>query len=319
MPHRRFDPLLHDLELSCQGTFYPAGFPLRLATNSDHVLEAASESWRYWEREFDVEPITFRVAIHAEGELASEPVFRMQEHLLHVVSDQQNFAAADTRSLFAAFHLSEKTAADRAWLRWFYLEAMAYFLLCQRYTAAVHAACVARSGAGLMLCGHSSSGKSTLAFACARAGWTYVADDCIWLLPESTDRLAIGKPHQVRFRHDAPLLFPELAGYVARTRPNGKLSIEVPTSLFPGFATAKRAPIAGMVFLDRESAGAPGVEAMPSHDAVELLLRDMPSYGAQVNAMHERTLGALRGVPAWRMRYRTVEEGIGLLAGIGPG
>ena len=316
---KRFDPLLRDIELPCQAMFYPAGFPLHLSTNSHHVLEAANESWRYWEREFDVEPITFRVVIGPEGDLAGEPVFRMQEHLLHVVSDAHNFGAADTRALFAALHLSEKTAADHGWLRWFYLEAMAYFLLSQRYVAAVHAACVARDGAGLMLCGKSSSGKSTLAFACARAGWTYVADDCIWLLPESTDRIAIGKPHQVRFRHDAPLLFPELAGYVARTRPNGKLSIEVPTSLFPGMATAKRAPIAGLVFLDRENAGAPHAEPMASQDAVDLLLRDMPSYGPEVNAMHERTLGALRDVPAWRMRYRTVEEGVGLLAGIGRG
>ena len=119
-------------------------------------------------------------------------------------------------------------------MRWFYLEAMAYLLLTQRYVVSVHAACVAYDGAGILICGKSGSGKSTLSFACARAGFTYVSDDSTWFLTGSEDRVAIGKPHQLRFRHDVARHFPELAGYIASAHPNGKLSIEVPTSLFPG-------------------------------------------------------------------------------------
>ena len=193
---------------------------------------------------------------------------------------------------------------------------MAYMLLTQRYVVSLHAACVASDGAGILICGKSGSGKSTLSFACARAGFTYVSDDCTWLLAESEDRTAIGKPHQVRFRHDVARHFPEFAGYPANAHPNGKLSIEVPTSLFPAVHTAGRCPIRCLVFLDRESDGPARVERMPAADAVEALLADLPSYGAEVNAMHEETIHRLVSLPAWQLRYRTLEDAVRLLSGL---
>jgi hypothetical protein len=312
----RIDPLLCDFDLALSGTFHPAGFPLHISTNSRHVLEAGAESWAPFAREFDTPPLEFRVVVEPEGELAAEPTFRKQRHLLSFVSDAHNFATGDCVTLSASFHLSEATAADRAGLRWFFLEAMAYMLLTQRYLVSLHAACVATNGAGILLCGKWAAGKSTLSFACARAGFTYVSDDCTWLLTGSKDPIAIGKPHQVRFRHDAVRLFPELAGFPAREHPNGKLSIELPTSLFPAIHTAVRSPIRCLAFLDREGAGPAEAERMPAADAAERLLADLPSYGAEVNAIHESTIHHLAGLPAWQVRYRTLEDGIRLLSEI---
>jgi hypothetical protein len=313
---KRIDPLLCDLDLALSGTFYPTGFPLRIATNSRHVLEAAAESWAPFAREFDTPPLEFRVVVEPEGELAAEPTFRKQRHLLSFVSDAHNFATGDCLTLSASFHLSDKTAAHHAWLRWFFLESMTYMLLTQRYVVSLHAACVASDGAGILICGKSASGKSTLSFACARAGFTYVSDDCTWLLAGSEDRWAIGKPHQVRFRHDAARHFPELEGYLASVRPNGKLSIEVPTSLFPAVRTASRCPIRCLVFLDRQSEGPARIERMCPADAAASLLADMPSYGAEVNAMHEKTIHRLAVLPAWHLRYRALEDAIRLLSEI---
>jgi hypothetical protein len=42
----------------------------------------------------------------------------------------------------------------------------------------------------------------------------------------------------------------------------------------------------------------------------------LPTYGPEVNAMHEKTIGALAGVPSWRMHYRTLDEALQLLSGI---
>jgi hypothetical protein len=310
----RIDPLLCDLDLARSGTFYPAGFPLHIATNSRHVMEAASESWAPCRRAFDTPPLEFRVVVEPEGDLAQEPTFRMQGHLLSFVSDAHNFATGDSRTLTASFHLAEATAADYPWLRWFYLEAMTYLLLTQRYVVSIHAACVATNGAGILICGKSTSGKSTLSFACARAGFTYVSDDSTWFLTGSEDRIAIGKPHQVRFRHDVARHFPELAGYIASTHPNGKLTIEVPTSLFPAIRTADRCPIRCLVFLDRESGGPARLGPMPYADAVASLLADMPSYGPEVNATQERTIHSLAALPSWQLTYRTFDEAIRLLS-----
>jgi hypothetical protein len=313
---KRIDPLLCDLDLALSGTFHPAGFPLHIATNSPHVMEAAAESWAPIRCEFDTPPMEFRVVVEPDGELAAEPKFRKQLHLLSLVSDAHNFATGDSRTLSASFHLAAATAADRDWLRWFYLEAMAYLLLTQRYVVSVHAACVAYNGAGILICGKSGSGKSTLSFACARAGFTYVSDDSTWFLTGSEDRVAIGKPHQLRFRHDVAQHFPELAGYIASAHPNGKLSIEVPTGLFPAVRTANRCPIHCLVFLDRESEGRARVELMRYEDVVAALLADMPSYGAEVNAAQENTIYSVAALPSWQLTYRTLEDAIRLLSEI---
>src|ERR1035441_11040833 len=92
MRPKRIDPLLCDLDLALSGTFHPAGFPLRIATNSPHVLAAAAESWAAFDREFDMPLMEFRVVVEAAGDLAREPRFRKQLHLLSFVSDANNFA-----------------------------------------------------------------------------------------------------------------------------------------------------------------------------------------------------------------------------------
>jgi len=310
----RFDPLLRDLSMAHTAVFYPVGFPLQLATNSKDVLEAAAESWDAWEPRFETDPVLLRVLVEPGGPLASQPRFRMQRHLIHAVSDAENFATADARSLFASICVSERTAADHSWLRWFFLESMGYLLLSQRYLTAIHAACIARQGSGILLSGVSGAGKSTLAFACARAGFDYVADDCTWLLNKAADRVAIGRPQQIRFRDDAAQHFPELEGWVARARPNGKISIEVPTREFPYITTATQCPIGHIVFLRRDAEGPARLECVSREQTLELLLRDLPSYGDEVYAMHQATVERLTEVPALRMHYRSLEDGVRLLS-----
>ena len=140
---------------------------------------------------------------------------------------------------------------------------VAYLMLGQRQVVMVHAGCVARNGSGVLLCGASESGKSTLAYACARAGWTWIADDCTCLLPDSPERIAIGRTRQARFRVDAPALFPELEQFTARERPTGKIGIEVDMSALPGIRTAARTPIGALAFLERR----PGPAICATHFA----------------------------------------------------
>jgi hypothetical protein len=310
---KRVDPQLRDIELSLTGTYFPAGFRLKIATNSRDVLEAAEESWGLYRQEFECQPLEFNVVVQPDGGLAPQPTFRMQRHLFSVVSDAHNYAIADPRAWFVSIWISEKTAADHAWLRWFYVESLAYLMLAQRYVVPIHAACVAREGAGILVCGQSGAGKSTLSFACARAGWTYLSDDCTWLLAKSQDRIAIGKPHQLRFRHDGPRIFPELEGLDTSARPNGKLTIEVPTANFPQIRTASRCPIGGLVFLDRSSGGRPRCERILPSEATDQLLSDLATYGPEVDAMHERAVRSLEGLPAWSLHYESLEDGVRLL------
>jgi len=305
--------MLADIDLPLEGSFYPAGFALHLATNSRDVMEAAHEAWGAWDQMFNTEPLNFRVVVQAQGEASAAPAYRVQAGLLSFVADSHNFATADIARLTAGFFLSEKTAADHTLLRWLFLDAMAYMLLTQRYVVSLHAACIARDGAGTLLCGNSGAGKSTLSVACARAGFTFLSDDCTWVRTGTDTPLAIGKPHQARLRGDAARHFPELEGFPARTLPNGKLSMEVPTSLLAGVRTMRQVAVDRLVFLSRGGEGAARVERMASDEVAALLLEDLPSYGDEVNAMHERTVGMLARLPAWRLNYSTLDEAIRLL------
>jgi hypothetical protein len=52
---------------------------------------------------------------------------------------------------------------------------------------------------------------------------------------------------------------------------------------------------------------------MAPDEAAALLLRDLPSYGPEVNAAHERTVRNLAGLPAWRLTYSELHDAIRLL------
>jgi energy-coupling factor transporter ATP-binding protein EcfA2 len=316
MEGRRFDPLLRDLELPFAATFFPVGFPLHLVSNSRDVVDAGAESWGMWAQEFFTRPVEMRVVVEAAGDLSPRPRFRMQGHLIHVVGDAYNFGIADTNALFASIWVSQQTAQDHTWLRWFFVESIAYLLLAQRHLVAIHAACIARNGAGILLTGPSGAGKSTLAFACACAGFTYLGDDCTWLLSGSADRTALGRPHVARLREDSARFFPEIAAWTPRARPTGTIAIEVPTAGLPGIATAVRCTVRYIVFLARGSGGPARLETVAPAETLPLLLRDMPSYGEEVNMIHRRTVETLVGAPALRLHYDSLEDGVRLLSSI---
>ena len=307
------DVLRLDTELPLEGTYYPIGFRLHVATNSHDVLRAAEESWGGNQQEYECEAIEYRVQVAQEGEATGIPVHRAQEHLYSVVSDPHNFAQIDRERLFASFFVSQATAADHTGLQWHYLESLAYMLLAQRYVAPVHSACVARNGRGLMLTGASGAGKSTLSFACARAGWTFVSDDCVFLLVESGTRIAIGRPRHARFRIDAPGLFPELEGYAAHARPGGKISIEAAMTVFPEIRTAANAVVETVVLLDRQETAEPSLKIIDAEEALVVLSRGGPNYGPKVNGLHERTIRRLADVPAYRLQYSELKDALRLL------
>jgi serine kinase of HPr protein (carbohydrate metabolism regulator) len=308
------DPMGEHVLLPIRHMFHPHGFPVEIATNSPAVIEAARESWGSSPREFERAPIRIRVLVEEGGsDPAPEPAYRSQRGLMLIVSDRHNFACCDLLSRFGWCHTSTNMLADRGWFRWFFLEAMVYLLLVQDDVVAVHAACVARNGRGVLLCGASGAGKSSLAFACAQSGWTYVSDDSTLLLQGSGDREALGKPHQFRFRPEAVELFPEIEGRAACIRPNGKPTVEVPVSAIPQVSTASRCRIERVVFLNRRSTGGALARPLTSQEALDRLLLEVPAYSEEVWRRHRDTVATLVSAPAYELQYRTFAQALPLL------
>ena len=308
------DPLAEHVPLPLQKTFYAFGFPVEIATNSPEVLEAARESWGFFRPEFERAPIRIRVLVHNDGrEPAPEPVFRAQSGQMLIVSDRYNFGCCNLRSRFGWCHIATNMLADRGWFRWFFLEVMVYTLLNQDDVISIHAACVARGGRGVLLCGESGAGKSMLAFACAKAGWTYLADDATILIQGSRERVALGKPFQFRFRPEAVELFPEIEGHAACIKPNGKPTVEVAISAVPRIATAMRCGIERIVFLDRRRGGCVGARPIAPEEALERLLGELPVFSEEVHRRYRETVATLITAPAYELEYESFTDAIPLL------
>jgi hypothetical protein len=307
-----FDPLLASAELPLRAVLYPLGFPLEIQTNSERVIEAARESWSQFEQEFDTRPVRLAIGVAESGDtqgIVKPPVFRSREHLLTIVLDSDNFLSCDLVGGFAFGWLSPAVLADIAALRYFFLEAAVLVLVDQLYLAPVHGALVVRNGQGVLLCGDSHAGKSTLAYACARAGWTFVSDDCAYLSRHRTDRYGIGNPHGIRLRDGARRLFPELADRLVLKRPNGKVGIEIPTNEL-GIATALGSEIHHMVFLNRKGPPSPRLAVFSKSEAADWL--EMHThYGVDLVKQERReAYRRLLKAGVWQLEYSNLDQAI---------
>ena len=309
---RLYDPLLYRAHLPYAGRYYPYGFPVDVAGNAREVLDAAHESFGAYAPRYDRPPLRVHVMV-AEGSagLPPAPVLRGQRNLLTWVSDPENFAVVDWRQRFGYSCVTRATLADRVFFRWHFLDALIYMLLELNYIVSLHAACVAWDGAGVLLFGESGVGKSTLTYACARRGWTYISDDAASVVGDG-GRTVIGEPHHLRFRADAPDLFPELRGRTVGYQLDHKPTIEVLTADLP-IRTAPECRVERIAFLDRRPGGPAGAAPIGREETIERLLQDMPMFDPELNAQRTRVVEAIAEAPAFVLRYSNYEEAALLL------
>jgi hypothetical protein len=308
------DPVLSAFELPFRRTFYPLGFPLELETNSADVIAAASEGWGAFEPMFDEAPVRLCLGVlEGSGDaLPLESVVRSREHIMSIIADPENFLICDFNHGYAFGWVTQSTATDHPLLRYRILLAGGGTLVEQRAFAALHGAMVVRNGKGVMLAGDSFAGKSTLAYACARTGWTYVSDDGAFVVRDRADRFVVGDPHSIRFRPDAPQLFPELTDHLLTIRPNGKVAIEVPTREL-GLEIAPGCNVDHVVYLNRDKAVPAGLRQL-SKDQVREEWSKYTCFGtketrATQRRCHERVLSA----QLWEMQYADLDDAVARL------
>jgi hypothetical protein len=312
------DLFVHDVALPLRETFFPLGFPVEVATNSDAVLDAARESWGYLPLIYLESPITLSLAVneHADPRMPPRPKFRSHLHLMSIVSDAQNQVVCDFSRGCAAGWITRPVAENTGFLRLRFLESSVMATLVAAHLAPMHVGLVARGGAGIALCGDSFAGKSTLAYACARSGWTFVSDDGTFLLRNRAGRYAVGNPHNIRFRPDAKFLFPELADFEVAPRHNGALGIEARTSELP-VETAHGCSIDHLVFLRRTRSGRASMNRFPESDALRWLEKT-PVYGpVETQASQRQAYRRLLGAGIWELHYSDLPAALQLLDQLG--
>jgi hypothetical protein len=158
----------------------------------------------------------------------------------------------------------------------------------------------------VLLCGDSGAGKTSLAYTCARKGWTYVADDASYLIRPGADRRIIGRPHQIRFRVSAAELFPELARYSPVLRANGNFDLELNTAQLGLHHMAVETRAEYLVFVNRE--GPDGIRPIDP-DFVREWLESVACVGGEdLREKQRQSLRTLLHLPAVELCYQDAQQ-----------
>ncbi len=311
-----FDPFQYSVELPLEITLHPLGCEMHLQTNSPEIVQAVEESWREFPALFKGTPMNVRVAVSGDQQAACATglIWRAQGHLLAMQADQNNFAICDLDRGFAFSWLTPATARDHEFVRYFFLDTIVQVLSWQTHlTPRIHASCVARNGRGVLLCGESGAGKSCLAYACARRGWSFITDESAAVVRGSQERITLGKPRQMHFRDTAAQIIPELQGRLAKRNAVGKISIEVHTSELPDIQTAFQCSVAAVLFLNRHAGGPARLLPLSAEDAFSRLERDLPLFQEPLHEKNRASLRYLVAAGAFELCYRDFAEAVTLL------
>jgi hypothetical protein len=305
--------VLSDIVMPYRSTFFPLGFPLEIITNSPDVLEAAEQSWGKFLCRFDAPPLLLRLGVTSHPQEYPSPppapLCRIQGHLLSHIADQYNFLSCDLNSGFAFGWVTEKTAKSVLYLRYHILEAAALSMLAATHASALHAACVTSHGLGMLLCGDSGAGKSSLAFAGARSGWAFTCDDASYLLFDRNVPLIAGNCYQFRLRDSGTQLFPELDGRPITPRAAGKPSLEIPTAELPDIVTSESAHVQVIIFLNRREVTSPKLVPF-SKDQARSWFKQSHFIDIASTARHLAAINTLLEVPIYELQYTDLDWAI---------
>jgi len=310
-----YDPLLCQTALPYRAVFYPLGYPVAVTTNYKPVIQAGEHLWGREISLWDKPAVELRLAVGGAGlqpdERPRPQMPRAQGHLLSIVHDAANFAVCNLEAGFGFGWFTPAVATDPAYFRYHFLEPLAYMTLESLYLTQIHGACIALRGQGVLLCGDTHAGKTTLSYACARRGWTYVADDASHLVRESRDRVIVGRPYQIRLRVDARALFPELGEYEPVERPNGKPSLELDTAGL-GLTQARQVAARYIVFLNRDT-DLQRLSRYSRNDAYDRLSQVICFGTEAVQEEQRQTLRDLLTLPLYQIDYRDLDWAEGCL------
>lgn len=221
---------------------------------------------------------------------AEPPPVRMQSGagLLCGVMDASNYvvlAPAQRQALVVA----SEDMLDRPYHLRYELIEFAVFTLATRGLGLVplHGACVGRQGRGLLLLGGSGSGKSTLALHSLLQGLDFLAEDAVFVQPDSL--LATGVANYVHVQADALRFVDDeavrrwIGGAPRIRRRSGVEKFEADLRQGPGRLAAAPLQLAGAVFVSGRPADDPDIllSPVPRGEIAARLAADQPYAAGQ--------------------------------------
>lgn len=204
------------------------------------------------------------------------------------VMDASNYAVLMPERHMALVVASEDMLSHPYYLRYELIE-FATFMLATRGLGLVplHGACIGKQGRGILLLGASGSGKSTLALHSLLHGFDFLAEDAIFVEPESL--LATGVANYLHVQADA-LRFvedDEAKRWISQSpvirRRSGVTKFESDLRKGHGRLAATPLELVGAVFVSSQSADDPRtlLSVVPDDEIATRLSADQPYAAGQ--------------------------------------
>jgi hypothetical protein len=233
---RGHDPLYRDTPLNHTLELPVLGIPVRFECNAPHaaqVIEGAYGQWRPLTKRPELiaaHQARVRVICH-EGTLPESSGFpltsRMPDNDRLMIHTPGSLALADVSRADAVIYATPALLDAGERFVSGVLDAVVLLLVTRFDRVPVHAALLLREGAGLLLCGRSRVGKSTLAYAARRRGYLVSGDDVAYVQMEPRFRVW-GAARALRLPTDVVGWFSELASIKATRGPDGEEKLVVP-------------------------------------------------------------------------------------------
>lgn len=316
--------------------YFPLGHPVEVVASDQAVLDAAERSWGPWKQLFDACPIHVEVNVTSSGEPAPSNFVSASSHF-EIRTPSGHGGRFTQASRRACLSVSPEMLADEPWFRYHLLEATVLTALDSVAFTPVHAACIARHGqvsdsvgrrperppqamglphgevqkqnnsqcSGILLCGDSGAGKSSLAYACARKGWTFISDDASHAVTAHPGTV-VGNPFRLLLRE---ALFRELEGRPVTQAMNGKPAIVINPSDEPGLQCAPTANVTACVFLERRP-GPPVASRRSPESTLEYFCKYL-CWGDPI--VQQKDLHALVNRGCWTLAYEHLTDAIAAL------
>lgn len=290
------------------GRFRVAGSIWALSTNSQDILTAFGRSFVAVEDLTPHPDLSVRLSVETDIDTVRwrQPYFRALDHLFFAKYGPRDAMLIDQLRKRVIGALSSGTAKDLKYWRRVVFPTLLGIVSASVGVTPVHCACLARDGLGLLICGPSGVGKSTLAVFLSMAGFSYVTDDCVYVSRSPSGLLAWGLPTAIKLLPDSTRYFRRLRNRVPEISLNGELALETDPATTFGIRHSPCCKPHWLVFLERNGQKSAAFRKVSSQEAALRLTSELEMLPTSIAHQRQRQLATIRDLTAqkcWVLKH----------------